>query len=43
MKKEKGERQEGKEKEEINRIEEPEIKPHTYRHLIFNKEAKTVQ
>jgi hypothetical protein len=26
-----------------NRIEDPEIKPHTYAHLIFNKEAKTIQ
>jgi hypothetical protein len=26
-----------------NRIEDPEIKPHTYRHLIFDKEAKNIQ
>ena len=26
-----------------NRIENPEIKPHTYRHLTFNKEAKNIQ
>ena len=26
-----------------NRIEDPEIKPHTYRHLIFNQEAKNIQ
>jgi hypothetical protein len=26
--------------EQWNRIEDPEIKPHTYAHLIFNKEAK---
>jgi hypothetical protein len=26
-----------------NRIEDPEIKPHTYRHLIFDKGAKIIQ
>jgi hypothetical protein len=26
-----------------NRIEDPEMKPHTYDHLIFDKEAKTIQ
>jgi hypothetical protein len=26
-----------------NRIEDPEIKPHTYSHLIFDKEAKNIQ
>ena len=26
-----------------NRTEEPEIKPHTYGHLIFDKEAKNIQ
>jgi hypothetical protein len=26
-----------------NRIEDPEIKSHTYRHLIFEKEAKNIQ
>ena len=26
-----------------NRIEDPEINPHTYDHLIFNKEAKIIQ
>ena len=26
-----------------NRIEDPEIKPHTYVHLIFDKEAKNIQ
>jgi hypothetical protein len=26
-----------------NRIEDPEIKPHTYGHLIFDKEAKHIQ
>ena len=25
-----------------NRIEDPEIKPHTYGHLIFNKNAKYI-
>ena len=26
-----------------NGIEYPEINPHTYRHLIFGKEVKTIQ
>jgi hypothetical protein len=26
-----------------NRIEDPEMNPHTYGHLIFNKVAKTIQ
>jgi hypothetical protein len=26
-----------------NRIEDPEIKPHTYRQLIFDKEAKNIR
>jgi hypothetical protein len=26
-----------------NRIEDPEISPHTYGHFIFVKEAKTIQ
>jgi hypothetical protein len=26
-----------------NRIENPEIKPHTYCHLIFDKDAKNIQ
>jgi hypothetical protein len=27
----------------LNRIEDPEMNPHTYGHLIFDKEAKTIQ
>jgi hypothetical protein len=27
----------------INGIEDPEMKPHTYSHLIFNKDAKNMQ
>ena len=26
-----------------NRIKDPEMNPHTYGHLIFDKEAKTIQ
>ena len=26
-----------------NRIEDPEMNPHTYGHLIFDKSAKTIQ
>jgi hypothetical protein len=29
--------------EKWNRIEEPEMNPHTYGHLIFDKGAKTLQ
>ena len=29
--------------DQCNRIEVPEIKPHTYRHLMFDKEAKSIQ
>jgi hypothetical protein len=29
--------------EQWNRIEDPEIKPHTYSHLIFEKYAKNIQ
>jgi hypothetical protein len=28
---------------QLNRIEDPEMNPHTYGHLIFDKEAKTIQ
>jgi hypothetical protein len=27
----------------LNRIEDPEMNPHTYGHLIFDKRAKTIQ
>ena len=26
-----------------NGIEDPEIKPHTYSHLVFDKEAKNIE
>jgi len=29
--------------DQYNRIEDPEIKPHIYDHLIFDKGAKTMQ
>jgi hypothetical protein len=29
--------------DEWNRIEDSEMNPHTYHHLIFNKGAKTIQ
>ena len=29
--------------EQGNRIEDPEMNPHTYGHLIFDKGAKTIQ
>ena len=29
--------------EQCNRIEDPEMNPHTYGHLIFDKGAKTIQ
>jgi hypothetical protein len=27
----------------LNKIEEPEIKLHTYEHFLFDKEAKNIQ
>ena len=32
-----------KQVDQWNRIEDPEMNPHTYGHLIFNKGAKTIQ
>jgi hypothetical protein len=29
--------------DQCNKIEDPEMNPHTYDHLIFDKEAKTIQ
>ena len=29
--------------DQLKQIEDPEIKPHTYEHLIIDKEAKTMQ
>jgi hypothetical protein len=29
--------------EQWNRIEEPEMNPHTYSHVIFDKRVKTIQ
>jgi hypothetical protein len=29
--------------DELNRIEDAEMNPHTYDHLIFDKGAKTIQ
>jgi hypothetical protein len=29
--------------EKLNKIEDPEMNPHTYGHLIFDKEAKIIQ
>ena len=26
-----------------NQVEDPDINPHTYEHLVFDKEAKTVE
>ena len=33
----------GRQEDQWNRIEDPELNPHTYGHLIFEKEAKTIQ
>ena len=32
-----------REVDQWNQIEDPDINPHTYEHLIFDKETKTVQ
>jgi hypothetical protein len=32
-----------RQEDQWNRIEDPEMKPHTYDHLIFDKGAKTIQ
>jgi hypothetical protein len=32
-----------RQEDQLNRIEDPEINPHTYGYLIFDKEAKTIQ
>jgi hypothetical protein len=32
-----------KQVDEWNRIEDPEVNPYTYGHLIFDKEAKNIQ
>ena len=33
----------GRHVDQWNRIEDPAIKPHTYRHLIFDKDTKNIQ
>jgi hypothetical protein len=33
----------GRQVDQWNRIEDPEMTPHTYGHLIFDKRAKTIQ
>jgi len=32
-----------RQEDQWNRIEDPEMNPHTYGHFIFNKVAKTIQ
>jgi uncharacterized protein (DUF736 family) len=32
-----------RQEDQLNRIKDPEMNPHTYGHLTFDKEAKTIQ
>jgi hypothetical protein len=41
--KKKWNRYRGRQVDQCNRTEDPEINPHTYSHLIFDREAKAIQ